>query len=33
MDDMGAAGDIEIFRHRLGSIVEEMGATLQRTAY
>jgi N-methylhydantoinase B len=30
---MAAAGDLEIFRHRLESIVEEMGATLQRTAY
>ncbi len=28
-----AAADLEIFRHRLESIVEEMGLTLQRTAY
>jgi N-methylhydantoinase B len=30
---MAAAGELEIFRHRLESIVEEMGVTLQRTAY
>jgi len=28
-----AAADLEVFRHRLESIVEEMGLTLQRTAY
>jgi N-methylhydantoinase B len=30
---MHAPGELEIFRHSLKSIVEEMGVTLQRTAY
>ncbi|MFB6160434.1 MAG: hydantoinase B/oxoprolinase family protein [Haloferacaceae archaeon] len=30
---MATSGDREIFRHSLKSVVEEMGATLQRTAY
>lgn len=30
---MPTAGELEIFRHSLKSIVEEMGVTLQRTAY
>jgi len=30
---MVAPGDLEIFRHSLKSVVEEMGVTLQRTAY
>lgn len=30
---MPTAGALEIFRHSLKSIVEEMGVTLQRTAY
>ncbi|MFB6304710.1 MAG: hydantoinase B/oxoprolinase family protein [Haloferacaceae archaeon] len=30
---MATSGDLEIFRHSLKSVVEEMGATLQRTAY
>jgi N-methylhydantoinase B len=30
---MVSTGDLEIFRHSLKSVVEEMGATLQRTAY
>jgi N-methylhydantoinase B len=30
---MVGTGDLEIFRHALTSIVEEMGVTLQRTAY
>ncbi len=30
---MVATGELEIFRHSLKSIVEEMGVTLQRTAY
>ena len=30
---MSTTGDLEIFRHALTSIVEEMGLTLQRTAY
>ncbi len=30
---MVSAGDLEIFRHSLKSVVEEMGVTLQRTAY
>lgn len=30
---MRAPGELEIFRHSLKSIVEEMGVTLQRTAY
>lgn len=30
---MALAGTLEIFRHSLTSIVEEMGVTLQRTAY
>jgi len=30
---MVSAGELEIFRHSLKSIVEEMGVTLQRTAY
>ncbi|MGM0606707.1 MAG: hydantoinase B/oxoprolinase family protein, partial [Halobacteriota archaeon] len=30
---MPTAGELEIFRHSLKSIVEEMGLTLQRTAY
>ncbi len=30
---MVATGELEIFRHSLTSIVEEMGVTLQRTAY
>lgn len=31
-DDI-SAGDLEVFRHALRSVVEEMGVTLQRTAY
>jgi N-methylhydantoinase B len=30
---MVATGELEIFRHSLKSVVEEMGVTLQRTAY
>jgi N-methylhydantoinase B len=30
---MVSTGELEIFRHSLESVVEEMGATLQRTAY
>jgi N-methylhydantoinase B len=30
---MPTAGELEIFRHSLKSVVEEMGVTLQRTAY
>jgi N-methylhydantoinase B len=30
---MSSTGDLEIFRHSLESVVEEMGVTLQRTAY
>jgi N-methylhydantoinase B len=30
---MVSPGDLEIFRHSLKSVVEEMGVTLQRTAY
>lgn len=30
---MPTPGDLEIFRHSLKSVVEEMGVTLQRTAY
>jgi len=30
---MGSSGEREIFRHSLKSVVEEMGLTLQRTAY
>ena len=30
---MVSTGELEIFRHSLKSVVEEMGATLQRTAY
>jgi len=30
---MASTGELEIFRHSLKSVVEEMGATLQRTAY
>jgi len=30
---MPTAGELEVFRHSLKSVVEEMGVTLQRTAY
>lgn len=30
---MVSAGDLEVFRHAVKSVVEEMGITLQRTAY